>query len=298
MLRPGGLLFDTAPKKQGRGAEVSLEADIAPGLPGLELVGLADESVQESRERLRAALRNSVFRVPLIRVIVSLAPADLRKECVVLLGIGPAAIVNIARAFRRPPPFLPMNPVLPAAALIAALTASPAIANPEAYKYSKQNADWQAANNYCRFHALRLGDPRNLDPRYFGVQGTRCAGVSITGRSQVNINFEGTYPAATPRNTLITFIIAPGAKGGTLPVEAVALLSGSPDQAVATAKSGKCRMTPSWLNPYRVLRDKKITTIQCSATIPNANGGKDFIFIGIASFDQPLTAPIARRFEP
>ncbi|MFZ0408417.1 MAG: YifB family Mg chelatase-like AAA ATPase [Cyanobium sp.] len=59
--------------------EVSVEVDIAPGLPGLQLVGLPDAAVQEARERVRAAIRNSDLKVPLTRVVVSLAPADLRK---------------------------------------------------------------------------------------------------------------------------------------------------------------------------------------------------------------------------
>ncbi|MFM7648135.1 MAG: magnesium chelatase domain-containing protein, partial [Cyanobium sp.] len=58
---------------------VVVEVDIAPGLPGLQMVGLADTAVQEARERVRAALRNSGLKVPLTRVVVSLAPADLRK---------------------------------------------------------------------------------------------------------------------------------------------------------------------------------------------------------------------------
>jgi len=70
-------------------AEVNVEVDIAPGLPGLQIVGLADAPGRESRERVRAALRNSGFRVPLTRVIISLAPADLRKE-------GPAFDLPIA----------------------------------------------------------------------------------------------------------------------------------------------------------------------------------------------------------
>lgn len=68
---------------------VRIEVDIAPGLPGLQMVGLADAAVQEARERVRAALRNSGLRVPLTRVVVSLAPADLRKE-------GPAFDLPIA----------------------------------------------------------------------------------------------------------------------------------------------------------------------------------------------------------
>ncbi|MFO7629389.1 MAG: magnesium chelatase domain-containing protein, partial [Prochlorococcaceae cyanobacterium] len=59
--------------------EVTIEADITPGLPGLALVGLPDTAVHEARERVRAALRNCGFRVPLTRVVVNLAPADLRK---------------------------------------------------------------------------------------------------------------------------------------------------------------------------------------------------------------------------
>ena len=59
---------------------VTVEVDLAPGLPGLQLVGLADTAIQESRERVRSALRNSGFRGPLVKVVVNLAPADLRKE--------------------------------------------------------------------------------------------------------------------------------------------------------------------------------------------------------------------------
>ncbi len=70
-------------------SEVSVEVDIAPGLPGLQIVGLADAAGRESRERVRAALRNSGFRMPLTRVVISLAPADLRKE-------GPAFDLPIA----------------------------------------------------------------------------------------------------------------------------------------------------------------------------------------------------------
>ncbi len=69
--------------------EVAVEVDIAPGLPGLQIVGLAETAVRDARERVRAALRNSGYRVPLTRVIVSLAPADLRKE-------GPAFDLPIA----------------------------------------------------------------------------------------------------------------------------------------------------------------------------------------------------------
>ncbi|MBE9172526.1 YifB family Mg chelatase-like AAA ATPase [Cyanobium sp. LEGE 06143] len=60
--------------------QVTVEVDIGPGLPALQMVGLADAAVQESRERVRSALRHSGFRVPLSRVVVNLAPADLPKQ--------------------------------------------------------------------------------------------------------------------------------------------------------------------------------------------------------------------------
>ena len=52
-------------------------------------MGLPDKAIQESRERVRSALRNSGFRGPLVRVVINLAPADLRKE-------GPAFDLPIA----------------------------------------------------------------------------------------------------------------------------------------------------------------------------------------------------------
>ena len=57
-----------------------VEVDLAPGLPGVQLVGLPDKAIQESRERVRSALRNSGFRGPLVRVVINLAPADLNDR--------------------------------------------------------------------------------------------------------------------------------------------------------------------------------------------------------------------------
>ncbi|MEN9235934.1 MAG: magnesium chelatase domain-containing protein, partial [Gloeomargarita sp. GMQP_bins_25] len=59
---------------------VGVEVDIAPGLPGLVVVGLPDSAVQEARERVRVALKNAGFTVPQRKVVVNLTPADLRKE--------------------------------------------------------------------------------------------------------------------------------------------------------------------------------------------------------------------------
>jgi magnesium chelatase family protein len=61
------------------GVPVTVEADIHSGLPAFTIVGLPDVAVQESRERVRAALLNSGFEFPMRRITVNLAPADLRK---------------------------------------------------------------------------------------------------------------------------------------------------------------------------------------------------------------------------
>ena len=63
-----------------RAHPVRVEVDVAFGIPSLTIVGLPDASVRESRERVRAAIRNSGLAFPGTRVTVSLAPADLRKE--------------------------------------------------------------------------------------------------------------------------------------------------------------------------------------------------------------------------
>ena len=58
---------------------VEVEVDISPGLPSFTIVGLPDTAVQEARERVRAAIRNSGCEFPLRRITVNLAPADLKK---------------------------------------------------------------------------------------------------------------------------------------------------------------------------------------------------------------------------
>lgn len=59
---------------------VQVEVDIAEGLPVFTIVGLPDATVQEARERVKSAIRNSGYRFPVHRITVNLAPADVRKE--------------------------------------------------------------------------------------------------------------------------------------------------------------------------------------------------------------------------
>lgn len=71
------------------GAIVEVEVDISSGLPSFTIVGLPDKAVQEARERVRAAIKNSGYTFPTRRITVNLAPADLKKE-------GPAYDLPIA----------------------------------------------------------------------------------------------------------------------------------------------------------------------------------------------------------
>ena len=62
------------------GYEVSVECDISGGLPAFEIVGLPDAAVRESRERVRAAMKNSGLTFPARRITVNLAPANTKKS--------------------------------------------------------------------------------------------------------------------------------------------------------------------------------------------------------------------------
>jgi len=62
------------------GQLVEVEVDISSGMPSMTIVGLPDAAVQEARERVRAAIRNSGFIFPPRRKTINLAPADLKKE--------------------------------------------------------------------------------------------------------------------------------------------------------------------------------------------------------------------------
>ncbi len=82
---------------------VSVEVDVSFGLPMFTMVGLPDTSVRESRDRVRAAIRNCGFEFPPERVTVNLAPADVRKagatfDLPIALGVLAAAGVVECRA--------------------------------------------------------------------------------------------------------------------------------------------------------------------------------------------------------
>lgn len=62
------------------GSLIEVEADVSPSLTSFSIVGLPDTAVQEARERVRSAIKNSGVLFPRGRVTVNLAPADLKKE--------------------------------------------------------------------------------------------------------------------------------------------------------------------------------------------------------------------------
>ncbi|MFH0905662.1 MAG: YifB family Mg chelatase-like AAA ATPase, partial [bacterium] len=68
---------------------IDVEVDISNGLPTFKIVGLPDKAVEESKERVRAAIKNSGMRMPDRRITVNLAPADVKK-------VGPAYDLPIA----------------------------------------------------------------------------------------------------------------------------------------------------------------------------------------------------------
>lgn len=59
---------------------VAIEIDIRSGLPFVAIIGLPDAAVKESRDRVKAAIRNSGFEWPAERITISLSPSDMRKE--------------------------------------------------------------------------------------------------------------------------------------------------------------------------------------------------------------------------
>jgi len=62
------------------GVLINVEVDITNGIPSLDIVGLPDTAVRESRERVRAAIKNAGFEFPTRRITINLAPADIKKD--------------------------------------------------------------------------------------------------------------------------------------------------------------------------------------------------------------------------
>jgi magnesium chelatase family protein len=82
---------------------VDVEVDIAFGLPSFSTVGLPDAAVKESRDRVKAAIKNAGFDFPARRITVNLAPADIKKEGVAFdlpMAVGILAAMEVVRPDR------------------------------------------------------------------------------------------------------------------------------------------------------------------------------------------------------
>lgn len=82
---------------------IEVEADILPANPKFMIVGLGDAAVQEAKERVRSAIKNSELPFPRTRVVVNLAPADLKKA-------GPSFDLPMAMAILTAKNFLHLTP--------------------------------------------------------------------------------------------------------------------------------------------------------------------------------------------
>mgnify|MGYP000427519427 CR=1 FL=1 len=79
---------------------ITIEVDVSSGLPSFQIVGLGDTVVQEAKERIRSAIKNSGATFPLSRITVNLAPAEIKKE-----GVGfdiPIAVGILAASEQIP----------------------------------------------------------------------------------------------------------------------------------------------------------------------------------------------------
>ena len=89
-------------------ALVTVEVDLRRGIPAVDIVGLADGTVKASRERTIAAIKNSGEEFPPERVLISLSPADIRKESSVDLPVA-LAVLNENYAKNKGQPLLKEN---------------------------------------------------------------------------------------------------------------------------------------------------------------------------------------------
>ena len=62
------------------GQLIEIEGDMSQGLPGLQIVGLGNKAIEEARDRVRSAIRNSSLDFPKGKITVNLAPAELPKD--------------------------------------------------------------------------------------------------------------------------------------------------------------------------------------------------------------------------
>lgn len=97
------------------GKAVVVEVDVAPGIPVFNIVGLPDTTVNEAKERVKSAIKNAGFEFPLRKVVVNLAPAEVKK-------MGAAFDFPIAVAILKRSAFLLDHPLLDSALFVGELS--------------------------------------------------------------------------------------------------------------------------------------------------------------------------------
>lgn len=105
----GPVIYSFAPFGY-EGSLVNVECDLRKGIPAIDIVGISDGAVKEERERVLAACRNQGLQIPNGRILLSLSPADLKKE-----GAGydlPLALSIMAEKDKAEGKNLPDEPVL------------------------------------------------------------------------------------------------------------------------------------------------------------------------------------------
>lgn len=86
---------------------IEVEADLVQGLPGMDIVGLADTAVKESKERIKSAIKNSGLSLPQRKIVINLAPANTKKEgisldlpiCVAILAASGQIAEDAAKGY-------------------------------------------------------------------------------------------------------------------------------------------------------------------------------------------------------
>ena len=148
--------------------EVAVEADISSGLPAFTIVGLPDAAVQESRERVRAAMVNSGLEFPLRRITVNLAPADLRKA-------GPGFDLALAAGDPRRPPAR--------STASASAAASPAASWASTARYGRCAGRWRSPRRPRAAASPRVDRARRNAAEASLIDGIEVAGVASLTRA-------------------------------------------------------------------------------------------------------------------